>query len=490
MSAGRFAKNALSNVVTGTSSAVLAIILPYFFVRYLDGVEFSLWVLVLQLGTYVNYLNFGVQTAIGRYVAFALGRQDETYAKQILGAGIQILTSLGGIGLLVIAGLAWIFPVLFRSVPANLLGSARETLLWIGGALALGLPFTAYLGVFVGLQRNELPAIISGIGRIILGAGLIFSAMTHDLVTVARVYFFLNLGIYIAQYITFRRIKSEWRGSWRQVSPAARRELTFYCVSLTAWSLSMLLINGVSTSLVGIFDFAAVASFGVAITAVNFFVGLINSLLAPLIQIFSKANAASESQKEMKLLNVFSFLSTFFLALCGSYVFVLSGYLMNLWVGATISTAALPLFYVLSVSNIIRNTQTPYALYLIASGQQRRVILTPVLEGVVNFGVGIVAAQYIGAMGVAIGALCGSTMGVVANFFYNFKRTLPENFDPHKYFLFTLLTPLLFSLPVVAVSAASVYLGINLVISFGIMSILAAVTAVVIWRGKTLDGIR
>ena len=72
----RFLKNGLANVVTGAGAAALSVGLPYFFVRALSQQEFVIWVLVLQVAAYVNFLNLGLQTAVGRYVALTLSCGD------------------------------------------------------------------------------------------------------------------------------------------------------------------------------------------------------------------------------------------------------------------------------------------------------------------------------------------------------------------------------------------------------------------------------
>jgi GDP-mannose 4,6 dehydratase len=48
--------------------------------------------------------------------------------------------------------------VIFRQMPEPLVGSARLALLLVAISLAIGLPASVFNGIFVGLQRNEIPA--------------------------------------------------------------------------------------------------------------------------------------------------------------------------------------------------------------------------------------------------------------------------------------------------------------------------------------------
>ena len=62
-------KNALANVMRGGATAVVSLVLPHFLVRSLDRDRFAAWSLMLQIAAYASYLDFGLQTAVARYVA-------------------------------------------------------------------------------------------------------------------------------------------------------------------------------------------------------------------------------------------------------------------------------------------------------------------------------------------------------------------------------------------------------------------------------------
>ena len=61
-------KNAIANVARGSAAALVAILLPPFLTRLMSSDAFGAWSLVLQLCAFVGYLDFGIQTAIGRFI--------------------------------------------------------------------------------------------------------------------------------------------------------------------------------------------------------------------------------------------------------------------------------------------------------------------------------------------------------------------------------------------------------------------------------------
>ncbi|HHQ4654331.1 TPA: hypothetical protein ACSPZZ_003594, partial [Aeromonas hydrophila] len=65
----KFGINALSNIINGSANAIFALVLPPLLLHKMSLDEYSLWSYCLQTGALIGYLNLGVQTAVGRYVA-------------------------------------------------------------------------------------------------------------------------------------------------------------------------------------------------------------------------------------------------------------------------------------------------------------------------------------------------------------------------------------------------------------------------------------
>jgi O-antigen/teichoic acid export membrane protein len=78
---------------------------------------------------------------------------------------------------------------------------------------------------------------------------------------------------------------------------------------------------------------------------------------------------------------------------------------------------------VLVCANVIRLFAMPYSILLLGSGQHRKVILSPLAEGVINLASSLIGAYLWGAIGVAIGTVIGSLVGVGLHLSYNMPRT-------------------------------------------------------------------
>ena len=73
------------------------------------------------------------------------------------------------------------------------------------------------------------------------------------------------------------------------------------------------------------------------------------------------------------------------------------------------------LVQLLVVANIIRICVSPYIVAMIGTGEQRRIIFVPLLEGAVNLAASVIAGYYLGAAGVALGTLIGSVVSLVGH---------------------------------------------------------------------------
>src|SRR5216684_3067980 len=104
----RLAKNAVANLARGAAGGVAALILPPVLVRHMSQLDYTIWVLVLQIAAYGSYLDFGLQTSIGRYVAFANEKKDERLRDGIFSTAFFVLLSACAFCLLLLAAFSGI----------------------------------------------------------------------------------------------------------------------------------------------------------------------------------------------------------------------------------------------------------------------------------------------------------------------------------------------------------------------------------------------
>ncbi|WP_243295648.1 lipopolysaccharide biosynthesis protein [Geothrix mesophila] len=458
-------KNAVANVASGTSAALLAVVLPPILLKYLSRDIYAVWALILQVGAYTGLLNFGLQVAVGRFVAH-YETTGETDRRDALVSTAWVSLALAGlVAALGMIAVSIAFPHLFPKIPAQLRGEAQVAMAWVGLSMAIGLPFSVFMGVFVGRQRYEVPGLIQIGSRLLTGVVLVWIAFHRGtLVSMAQAFAGINLLTYGAQYVAHRLWAASCRIHPGRAALTAAKELWEYSFSLSVWNVAMLMVTGLDLVIVGRVDFKAVPAYAIATGLVTFVAGLQNAVFNVLIPAGAVLGAEEDAARlQRMLLNATRY--GVLLLLTSSLPLLLGGeFLLRHYVGIELATITLPLLRLLVIGNLIRLTATPYAALLIATGQQRVVLITPFVEGSINLVLSIVLGLRIGAAGVAIGTVIGAMVGIICNLFYNFPRTRLITVDIKIYLIHGLLVPLSIAMPLLFLYwiAHGLYIGLQL----------------------------
>jgi O-antigen/teichoic acid export membrane protein len=103
---------------------------------------------------------------------------------------------------------------------------------------------------------------------------------------------------------------------------------------------------------------------------------------------------------------------------------------------------------VLVLGNVIRQLANPYALVLLATGQQHLATVAAVAEASVNLALSIYLVQRFGAIGVAMGTLVGAFVSVGLHLAVSMKLTRSTIFMSRRRFVLTgVLRPLVCVIP-------------------------------------------
>ncbi len=419
----RIAKNAFANLLRGSSTTIVGLFLPAILVRHMSQADYSVWVLILQVAAYCIYLELGLQTAVGRYIAIAAAKGDAEEADAVYSTVLVGLTAAAAAATVLMIAAAYAAPSIFPSIPPGSLLPMRAALLLVGISVAAGLPSFAWTGIFIGLERNEFIALISG-GAKLLSGGVIAIAAIHgaSLVAMASLVAAVNLFSYLLLYVFAKRVSAAvFR--LHLVRKAIARELFSYCSSLMVWNFSMLMINGLDLALVGHFQFAALAPFAIATALVNTISGMQNAIFNAAMPHAAVLHARKDFAVLGKLVITYTQLGVVLLLLVCMPLLIYAVPILRMWVGAQYVAQGHTLLSILVLANIVRLIATPYAVVLVASGQQRRVKLSPLMEGFTNLLASILLGSRFGALGVATGTLVGSVVGLLGHLLYNMPRT-------------------------------------------------------------------
>jgi len=385
---------------------------------------YGTWALVLQVTFYVGFLDFGIQTAVARFVAHADELKVAEQQDGIASTAFLLLTSASAVGLFVVGVLSWQLPHIFRAMPLSLLGEARIAFLLVGGSFALGLPVSVIHAVFVGQQRNKVPVGVMVVNKLTMAALIVVVVLRHSgIAAMGAAVAFANVLSYGASCIAWRVWAPHVRIRIALASKAYAKQIASYTAALGVWYVGMMMVSGLDLSIVGAFDYTASAYYSVAVTLTNFIVLTQNAIFAAILPASAVLSARGDSQKLGTLL-LSSTRYGLLILLAMALPLILAGrFILSLWVGKDYAFHSTLIMQILVVANVVRLSFLPYATLLLGTGQQRKVVMSPLAEGVTNLLASVLGALWLGAIGVAIGTLIGSFVSIGVHFLYHMPRT-------------------------------------------------------------------
>jgi O-antigen/teichoic acid export membrane protein len=438
-------KGSASNLVRVALSMLLAFVLPRLLVHRLSPAEYSAWVLILQIGAYISLLDLGLQTAVGKLVAEYNALGDRFACSRTLSSSVSILCASAAVGAVTVVLVAWQVPRLFQQMPAGLVGDVRRGILVLGISAVFSLPFGAFLAAFTGLQSYGFPTLLATSSRILTTAGLAILLLLHGtLVQMVWLMALFNIATALGQFLGWRRYAKEFVGfSFRLVDHESVYRLFKYGSALSIWTLASLFVSGLDMVIVGHYDFGNTGYYGIAASASNFMLLVVSSLFSPLLPAVSSLQSGRTPEQIGEMVIKATRYCVLLLCFLGLPLLIAPYFLLRLWVGHDYATRSALFLQVLVLGNVIRQLANPYAMVLLATGQQHLATVAAIAEAVVNLSLSIYLVQRFGAVGVAIGTLVGAFVSIGLHLTVSMKLTRSTISMSRRRFVLTgLLRPL------------------------------------------------
>ncbi len=410
-------RNIIASCARVAAVSLVALVLPAFLIRHLPVQVYAAWVLIIQLGAYVSYLDFGIQAAISKFVAEHDARDNHLAAGRYASAGFVLMCLAGGLGVGLTAVLAWRVPTLFASMPANLYHDVRISLMLVGASLCFGLVCAVYSAVFLGLQRYWIPTTITIVNRASFAAVIIaVIVLRGNLVAMGLGVAVVNVATGVMQVLAWRGKASHVCLSIRLVEFGVLKKVARFCSLQSIWTTAMLCISGFDIAIVGHFDYLETAYYSIATMPTSFVLLIISSLMNPLMPATSALSTRRDPSEMGAVLARVTRYTSITLLLSGLPLVVFGFFILRIWVGPEYAVHTLKYLRVLVLANVLRNLCAPYATMLTATGKQGPATAAAISEAVVNLGSSLYLASRFGAIGVAIGTLLGSVVSILLHF--------------------------------------------------------------------------
>lgn len=261
---------------------------------------YGLWIIIGAFMGYYGFLDFGISTAVSRFVSRALSKNDTDEINRVLSAAFFLFSGVTLIILALTAIAIQCSSLFFESLVEADSFNLAVTIL--GLQLALGFPLRTFSGVLTAFLRYDLHTFAVTV-RLILGNGLIFWLLQngHGIVAMAWSLFAANLLQYALFFLFARRVypKLRLRRSW--VDKNSIKSLANYSAKSFAVELAGILRHKIDVLVIAKFiGLSAVTPYAIGARLIEYFINLTGSLMGNISPLFSRYEGEDNHDKLRK----------------------------------------------------------------------------------------------------------------------------------------------------------------------------------------------
>lgn len=386
------------------ATALVSMLIMPLVVHAMGDRMYGTWALVASIIGYYGTLQLGLEPAINRYMARALGAKDHEECNRVFNTALRLLSAAGVVLLVVTAVLAFLAHWLVKN-PSDA-AVFWKLIVILGVNTALLFPTRVLQGALEAQLRYDRTATIDLLSLILRTALLIvivlrgYKIIALALVSVASGMPAIVLYIYfISKELPFLRLDSRY---W---SPdTARRLFSFGIYSFVANIANIIRFRVDALVVASCVGLAAVTHYRIGSTLTQFFMGMMEALAGFLPAVFSRQEGAANYEGLKKNYFFATKLTTCIASFVGFGLIAWGKPFIHVWMGPAYLDAY-PVLVVLTAGLIVALAQAPSPQLLFGLAKHKYNALANCLEAIVNLALSIILAKRYGMIGVALGTL-------------------------------------------------------------------------------------
>ena len=405
------ARNVLYNWFGTIATMAVGLFLSPFIIHRLGNVAYGVWVLAIGVMAYLGLLDLGMQSAVLRFVSKGHTQNDHQGASEAISAALWVRLQISALILVLSAGLAAVFPLIFK-VPAELAGDARKAILLTGVKMAITMSIGVVAGVLSALNRYDLQNYLSIVQTAVRVIGVVAVLRTgHGIVAIA-VCELIAVLIYNALLVwVAHRLYPQLQILLNRPKIETLKRIWTYSFYAFLTTVAIQLIYQTDYIVVGKFvSVAAVTYYAIGYSLCSYTSQAINSMGATFVPAASTYEAAGDTNSLLMLYRNGT-RATLAVSLPILITLMVRGRsFIGLWMGPQYSHSSGTVLIILcSTFLFVFANRTAQA---IAFGVEKHKMgaIWAIGEGVVNLSLSIVLARRYGIYGVAIGTAIPSLL--------------------------------------------------------------------------------
>jgi O-antigen/teichoic acid export membrane protein len=399
----------LFNWLGTIANMAVGFFLSPFILHRLGDVAFGVWVLANSVVAYLGLLDLGMQSSVLRFVSKGHTKGDHKGASEAISAALWVRLQVSALALLLSAGLAVVFPHVFK-VPADLASDARKAILLIGVVTAITMSVGVVGGVISALNRYDLQNYVNLLQTAIRVVGVVFVLRTgHGIVGIALSELVaVVVGNALLVWIA-RRLYPELRIQLKKPKRETLRKIWSYSFYAFLTTIAVQLVYQTDNLVVGAFVSAsAVTYFAIANNLCRYATQIVSSMGGTFVPAASTYEAAGDTASLLGLYKNGT-RATLMISLPILITFIARGpSFIGLWMGPEYAHSSGIVLVILCIALFFSYANRTAGAIAFGIEKHKTTAIWSIGEGVANLALSILLVHWYGIYGVAIGTMVPS----------------------------------------------------------------------------------
>lgn len=405
MATNKIRKNAIANVIGTFGLIIIAFIMSPFLVNTLGDTKYGIWTIAVSFTGYMNLLDFGITSAVNKYVAEYNGSRDQQKINKIFSTAM-ILFCVMGVVIVLLSPIMADLVVSLINIDESLVSVVHLLIIIVSFDIGIFVIGGLYKGIFGGYQEYAVInyiQITSAIYKAVMF--YLFLSNGFELISMGLVSITANLLSILIFYIVLRRMHPEVRFETRLFSKSSSSKIIHYSKYTFLAMFANQIIFYSDAFVIGYFMSAAAVTYYSIPWALSEYTKKISLAIS---QTYAPAISEKEAMGDLDHIKILYTNGVKYMIIISNLLsvgmLVLGGAFIAIWMGPKYRELCETVLIILFINQYILGPQLISYAVLKGLAKQKRYSYMSMVVSILNLILSIMLVQKWGIIGVAIGA--------------------------------------------------------------------------------------
>ena len=405
MSTNKIRKNSIANVIGVVGLIIIAFIMSPFLVSTLGDTKYGIWTIAVSFTGYMGLLDFGISSAVNKYVAQYNGLRDQQRINSIISTAMVLFCVMGMVVILVSPFMADLIVGLIN-IDSSLSSVVHLLIIIVSFDIGIVVVVGLYKGIFGGFQQYTVinyVLIISSVYKAVMW--YLFLTNGFELISMGLVSITANLFAVLIFYVLLRKLHPAVRFEIKLYNKSSSSKIIHYSKYTFLAMLANQIIFYSDAFVIGYFMSAAAVTYYSIPWALSEYTKKISLAIS---QTYAPAISEKEAIGDIDHIKMLYTNAVKYMIIISNLlsvgVMVLGGAFIAMWMGPKYRELCEQVLIILLINQYILGPQLVSYAVLKGLAKQKKYSYMSMAVSILNLILSIILVQKWGIVGVAIGA--------------------------------------------------------------------------------------